>query len=237
MKRTLDESVSPSKRFHADITCLFDLPDEIILMICRYLSIYDIFHCFYTPENRQHRLHCLIKDYYTKVNIDGMKSNEFLSLIKLFKNSLRPSSLKLVNSNVSLLCVQFFKLISKKELQSIMNNLIHLTLLDCCSSDIYCIDQYHQYLTKLESLHITIFDHTEYDDHESCRFDTRFDIHINRNLFQNRLPTLNQIHIQSPGGLSLHKSLLAHENLRHVSIYLRTIDDLYLLLDGLIRRM
>jgi hypothetical protein len=58
------------------IILILNFPNEIFLMICRYLSIYDIFHCFYTPSKPEFRLHCLINDYYTKMNIDGIKSNE-----------------------------------------------------------------------------------------------------------------------------------------------------------------
>jgi hypothetical protein len=76
MKRILDYLISSIKRFHGDLTRLFDLPDEILLMICRYLSIYDILHCFYTPDKPEFRLHCLINDYYMKRNIDGIKSDE-----------------------------------------------------------------------------------------------------------------------------------------------------------------
>jgi hypothetical protein len=156
MKRILEDLISPTKHFHGDVTCLFDLPNEILLMICRYLSIYDIFHCFYTPSKPEFRLHCLINDYYTKMNISGIKFDEFNYLIKLFHDSLRPSSLKLSNSSVSYLIKHYFKLISKNEIESIFNNLINLSLFDCSSKDLYFIDKYHQYLTKLEYFHLTI---------------------------------------------------------------------------------
>jgi hypothetical protein len=66
------------------------------------------------------------------------------------------------------------------------------------------------------------------------RFEEKFDIFINRILFNNRLSTLHQIDIQSFDGLSLYKYLIPHQNLRYVNIHLHTIDDLYLLLNGLI---
>jgi len=51
-----------------------------------------------------------------------------MNLIKLFHDSLRPSSLKLSNSSVSYLIKHYFKLISKNEIESIFNNLINLSL-------------------------------------------------------------------------------------------------------------
>jgi hypothetical protein len=45
---------------------------------------------------------------------------------------------------------------------------------------------------------------------------------------------LHTIIIQPFYGLSLYKCLIPHQNLRHVNIYLQTIDDLFLLLNGLI---
>ena len=234
MKRTLDDSISPSKRFRSDITCLFDLPNELLLMICRYLSIYDIFHCFYTPENPEYRLHCLISDHCRKMSIDGMKSAEFNYLMKLFKdsnNSLRPSSLTLSNSNISYLTGSFLKCFSKNEIESMLQNLVKLTLLDCSSKDLYSIDRYGEHLTKLRYLHLIIRDT---DESQRFHFEEKFDIYINQLLFNHRLSTLHHIHLQSPDGLSLYNSLIPHQNLRYVHIHLRTIDDLYLLLNGLI---
>jgi hypothetical protein len=45
---------------------------------------------------------------------------------------------------------------------------------------------------------------------------------------------INTIHIEIDHGLVLNKSLIPHENLRNVYFVLKTIDDLYILLDGLI---
>ncbi|CAF2913634.1 unnamed protein product, partial [Rotaria sp. Silwood2] len=49
-----------------------------------------------------------------------------------------------------------------------------------------------------------------------------------------KLLSLHTIRIELLHGLALYHSLRSHKNLRHVEIILKTIDDLYILLDGLI---
>ncbi|CAF2965113.1 unnamed protein product, partial [Rotaria sp. Silwood2] len=60
------------------------------------------------------------------------------------------------------------------------------------------------------------------------------DIIINRLLFSGQMCTLHKIKIEVYDGLSLYKCLIPHQSLRHVHIILQTIDDLYILLNGLI---
>ncbi|CAF4640001.1 unnamed protein product, partial [Rotaria sp. Silwood2] len=68
----------------------------------------------------------------------------------------------------------------------------------------------------------------------SIVFEEPCDGSIGRILFNKKLLSLHTIKIELLYGLSLYHSLRSHENLRHVEIILRTIDDLYILLDGLI---
>jgi hypothetical protein len=158
MKRVID-LISPIKRFHGNVTCLLDLPDEMLLIICRYMSTFDILHCFYTPENPNMRLHCLISDYYTKINLGAMPYNQLSYFINLFNDSnnlLRPESLILTNQYISCLIEHYFSLIPKDITKSILVNLLNLTLFDCSSGDIQIIDNHYKDLEKLESLHITM---------------------------------------------------------------------------------
>ena len=57
---------------------------------------------------------------------------------------------------------------------------------------------------------------------------------INLLLFSGLLCTLHTIKIEQYDGLSLYNCLSPHQTLRHVHIILLTIDDLYILLNGLI---
>jgi len=53
-------------------------------------------------------------------------------------------------------------------------------------------------------------------------------------LFANRLSSLHTINFQSCNGLSLYKCLKPRQNLHYINISLQTIDDLFILLNGLI---
>ncbi len=167
MKRILDDIIdliSPVKRFHRNVTCLLDLSNEILIIICRYLSLYDILHCFYTPERPDMRLHRLISDYYTKINLVSGTFNESNYLIKLFNDStnpLRPESLRLSNENISCLIQHYFSCISRENIQSIFVNLINLSLIDCLPDHIYKIDYHYKHFTKLESLHVNLHKYDE----------------------------------------------------------------------------
>jgi hypothetical protein len=48
------------------------------------------------------------------------------------------------------------------------------------------------------------------------------------------MPCLDTVSIEIPDGLKLSKSLKSHQILRNVNLILQTIDDLYVLLDGLV---
>jgi hypothetical protein len=96
MKRVID-LISPIKRFHDNVTCFLDLPNKILLLIYRYMSTYDILHCFYTPENVNLRLHRLISDYYTKINLGAMTYDKFNYFLNLFHDSNNPFQLQSFN--------------------------------------------------------------------------------------------------------------------------------------------
>jgi hypothetical protein len=48
------------------------------------------------------------------------------------------------------------------------------------------------------------------------------------------MSSLHTVTLQSFDGLSLYNSLKPHQNLRYINISLQTIDDLFILLNGLI---
>jgi hypothetical protein len=99
-----------TKRVRHSVTCLLDLPNEIFLLMCRYLSCVDVLYAFYTPHI-PNRLHCIIGDYYKKVKLIGLSNSEFVYLSNLFcnaKSPLRPESLILSNECISGLTQRFF---------------------------------------------------------------------------------------------------------------------------------
>ncbi|CAF3727982.1 unnamed protein product [Rotaria sp. Silwood1] len=127
------------KHVRHSITCLFDLPDEILLCICRYLSSYHILYAFSTPSEPEQRLHRMILDYRTKIKIDGIKKDEYSYLSNLVLDSeapLRPKSLILNNEHVTCSTDYYFIFTPEDVIQSMFDNLKYFTLTDCLAIDL-----------------------------------------------------------------------------------------------------
>ncbi|CAF1319903.1 unnamed protein product [Rotaria sordida] len=217
------------------ITCLLDLPDEILLIICRYLSSYDILYAFYTPLKSEQRLHRMILNHRTRIKIDGIKINEYNYLSKLFSHSkvpLRPKSLILNNEHVTCLTYYYFSSTPEDVIRSMFRNLEHLTLTNCSHKDLQYLNKYIENLTELQYLHIVVQrpDANEnMDDLETCN------ILFNQLLFNKKqISSIHTIDYKIYNGLLLSESLRFHNNLQNVNLVLQTIDDLYILLNGLV---
>ncbi|CAF3081467.1 unnamed protein product [Rotaria sp. Silwood2] len=225
---------SSMKHFRRCVTCLLDLPDEIFLLICRYLSPADVLYSFYTPSKPENRLHRIIFDYYTKIKLGGITNKEYIYLSSLFcssKDSPRLQSLILSNEHATSLTQRYFIDISASIIQSMLTNLKHLKLIDCLSEDLTFLYIYISNMKQLESFHIT---YRKLDEKTNMIFCQRSNVSINQFLFDKILPSLNTVSIELNDGLILNKSLVSHHNLRHINLNLQTIDDLYILLDGLV---
>ncbi|CAF0861903.1 unnamed protein product [Rotaria sordida] len=147
------------KHIHRHVTCLLDLPNEILLFICRYLFLLDILYSFYTPEKPELHLHHAISDYYTKIKLDGVPNSGYNYLLALFiysKNPLRPHSLILTNEGVSFLIQHYLSSICTDIIRSIFNNLRSLTLIDCSSEDLDIIEIYCTNMIQLQYLNIIV---------------------------------------------------------------------------------
>ncbi|CAF3712359.1 unnamed protein product [Rotaria sp. Silwood1] len=189
------------KHIHHHVTCLLDLPNEILLFICRYLFPIDVLYSFYIPEKPDLHFHCAISDYYTKIKLDGVSNSGYDYLLGLFnysRNPLRPLSLILTNESVPFLIQRYLSSIHMNIIRSIFNNLRSLTLIDYSSEDLDIIEIYYTDMIQLQYLHITT------------------------------------IIVNESDGITLFKKLIPHENLRYIDITVETIDDLYVLLDGLV---
>jgi hypothetical protein len=156
------------KRIRVDGTCLLDLPNEIILQICRYLKSAHVLYAFYTPLNADFRLHKIISDYYRKIKLDKTTYNEFDYLANLLfnlKNPLRPESLILSNEHVISLTECYFSSVNKNQMISILINLKSLTFIDCFSNHFNeFVEQVYFNMRKIEYLHIGL---RKISDHNS----------------------------------------------------------------------
>jgi hypothetical protein len=72
------------KQLRHNITCLFDLWNEIILLICCYLSPCDVLYSLDTLSRPDLSLHRIIFDHYTKIKLDQITNNEYIYLSNLF---------------------------------------------------------------------------------------------------------------------------------------------------------
>ncbi|CAF4225049.1 unnamed protein product [Rotaria sp. Silwood2] len=232
MKRIIDDiinQISPVKRFRSSVTCLLDLPNEILLMICRYLSIYDVLHCFYTPEKPNSYLHCWVHDYYKKINLSLMtlvKCDYVFNLFYHSDNLLRPKLLILSNEYRFSSNGHYFFHLPDNIIQSVLLQLTHLTLINCTSTDLHSIKKYYKDSTKLECLYVI-------NPKRDTNID-KCDQLFNELLFTGQMCTLHTVTLESLNGLSLYRYLKPHQGLRHFNIILQTIDDLYILLNGLV---
>ncbi|UJR19834.1 hypothetical protein I4U23_022967 [Adineta vaga] len=224
------------------VTTFLDLSDQILLQICRYLSSAYILFSFYTPEHAEFRLHRLICNYYKKIKFDQINNNEYnyiRSLLCYSSTTFRPESLVLSNEHINCLIERFFSDIPFDILHSIFYYLKELKLIHCSQANLRFLRSYERILSQLESLHINIRQELiNDDDDESLAFDTDVNeecyISLARFLFNSEMFSLHTISIEYHYGIILNKSLIPHQTLRNVNLFLQTIDDLFILLDGLI---
>ncbi|CAF3396025.1 unnamed protein product [Rotaria socialis] len=124
------------------VTCWLDLPDQMLLLICSYLSPGHVLQSFYTPSKPTDRLHRAIFDYYTKIKLDTMTNDEYLCLMNLFcdhHKSLRFESLKFCGQRFTCLTQRFFHDITMDIYGSLFDCAKHLTIIDCPSRNISII--------------------------------------------------------------------------------------------------
>ncbi len=121
-------------------------------------------------------------------------------------------------------------------IESIFSDLKSLELIDCSERDVLCICAYDIDFGEVENLSIRM-----YKDHDIegifNSIDMRlfcFEMNLNQFLFNEKFCLIERIFLEIHCGFNLNKSLISHKNLRDVDLILKTIDDLFILLDGLI---
>ncbi|CAF1222920.1 unnamed protein product [Adineta steineri] len=237
MKRALDNiefESSSMKHIRRTVTSLLDLPNEMLFFIYHYLSTTDILRAFHTPSNCELRLHRLSYDHFKNIKLDGLTNEEFVYISTLFSDHeypLRPQSLTLSNKHVTCLINSYFTSITDNVIQSIFIHLTSLTLIKCSTENLHSLNKYITHLTQLKYLHITIQKPDMDIDINHLKTCNRL---VNEFLFEENLVSIHTIHYEIYHGLSLTYALKRHINLRHVHLVLATVDDLYILLNGLI---
>lgn len=139
---------------HSNKSSFLHLSNEILHLICGYLSLSDILLAF---DISQIDLQLLINGLYSKMKLNSMRFNEFKSILKVFshsKCSLRPSSFTLNNEQISSLMNTFFRQINSNTLKSLFNQLKHLMFISCHLRDLRLLELHYTDLIQLESLSI-----------------------------------------------------------------------------------
>ncbi|CAF4070998.1 unnamed protein product [Rotaria magnacalcarata] len=129
------------------VSQLLDLPDEVLLMICRYLQPVDVLRAFF--KSTSDRLHSLILDYRTNLVLSALSYAEFRLVADELLPYLETSQLTLSNSNIPCLVEHFLSLCHQLPL----NNLRKLTLNSCTNiSSSFVVWLSNQ--SKLEDLNV-----------------------------------------------------------------------------------
>ncbi|CAF2143113.1 unnamed protein product [Rotaria magnacalcarata] len=119
----------------------------------------------------------------------------------------------------------FFLGLPDTTIESIVRNLTCFKMLKVSQSDEVTINKFYTNMEKLEHLHLTILYTTEFSPRGNRLF---------RLQSSGKRRALRPVTIRKPNGFILRKALAAHEGLQYVDLVLKMIDDLFVLLGGLV---
>jgi hypothetical protein len=204
------------------VTRFTDLPNEILLIICEYLRPVDVLRAFLSSDTSD-RLHCLIIDYRTHIDLSELSYTEFRYMMDTVLPQLEPSNLRLSNLQIPCLIDQFIE--SWHRFSSMKINSLEL---DGCINLDY---PFMLWLSRQSRLKALYFDETNQDKSISISADL---VTLRNFLFVDGLPSsVEEIYFQTTCGLILHNGLKSStaSGINDASLNLDTIDDLQLLLN------
>jgi hypothetical protein len=137
---------------------------------------------------------------------------------------IRPTTL--IFSNAQMIeQIEFFLKVIVPSITNNLNSIRHLSLLECPIDKLFPINSN---LTKFKSLEtLQIIQSTSNDDSYSVLEDLTYFI------FYNSFNMLSELYLIINDGLILSKQLPPNRNLKYLTVILQTVNDLYVLLDGL----
>ena len=203
-----------------------DLPDEIILLICHYLTPAEVLKVF---SHDDHRLFRCIQQYRENIDLTNSSYNDFqFFLTKLVNTALQPATLTLSNNRTP---TQIQTFLSKCNLSSTFHprTVHHLSLLEYIEDDVYRLFSFLKQFESLQSLNMV---QSIPDGNSSSMLCTISEL-FRKSIF-NSFTTLTELELISNNGVILDKQLHPNQYLTRLSISLQSIDDLYVLLDGLV---
>jgi hypothetical protein len=209
------------------VTRFDDLPDEILLIICRYLNPAHVLQAFFNYNNR---MFSCISDYRQNINLTQCSFTDVQYFLRLITNEhLRPSTLTISNVRMPTE-VKNFANACHSSAKFHPNYVRHLSILECTFLDIQDIQSYVGKFTSLQSLRI-VESATSDGNHFSVRY-APTDM-LRYLMFNLAFNTLIELQLSSNAGIVLDKQLYPNEHLKRLIISLQKIDDLFILFDGL----
>lgn len=208
-------------------TCFNDLPDEILLMICHYLSPAHVLEAFFHYNTR---LFSCISQYRQNIDLTKCSYTDLKLFLSVFtENRLLPSRLTVSNTRIPTQ-IELFINTCRSSIKFHPNSIRHLSLLECTEQNfyslIYCLDSFKW----LQSLHIVESALFKNVSSIRCSMIKEFRDLIFKNLFN----TLIELKLIVNEGIILDKQLCPNRHLKQLTISLQNVDDLYVLLDGLV---
>jgi hypothetical protein len=219
---TTNQPVSIYLEKESRISCLEDLPNEILLLTFKYLRSVDVLRAFYS-DDMSDRFHSLIFKYRTRFDLSNLCYSDFRFLIDHIFSQSDIVKLSLCNYNIPCLIEHFSSLCQETEL----SELVELELDNCTFISPSLLAWISKQL-KLESCYCSYFTSKESPLSITQRNLLR-DFIFNHG-FAASLHTLSVT--LWPGFVLSNQSLTtAIEQLRSVQLDLDTFDDLCILLE------
>ena len=207
---------------------LEELPDELLLLICRHLSSTDVLYCFYGLNNR---LSQMISGYFRNIVLAQLPYKQFEHVCK----SILPE----IGSNINSLAVsnQWKGVLSKFFLNYFDDRIPlifpHLSRITLISFSDHSLRPFFHSLENLFELHEMIICHLYHADSSSTESENLLDEIFTAN--NNRLKSILFDYGSMMFSLADKDHHLKYLNIEKLSINLKTINDLHRILTRLPR--
>ncbi|CAF3370437.1 unnamed protein product [Rotaria socialis] len=203
-----------------------DLPNEIILMICRFLSPIQVINAFLSYD---FRMFSCITEYHLTIDLSKCSYTDLQVYLNLLVTKrIQPLTLTISNVSMPTQIKIFFDAFSSI-LNFCFNHVHQLSLLECTTSDISNLEFDLRRFELLRSLRIV---EAEWNNYGSSIDYSKIE-YMRNLLFNNNLNSLTELELSIREGIVLDKQQRPKLNLKRLTITLQTVDDLFILFDGL----
>lgn len=208
------------------------LPDELLLMICSYLTPYEILKSF---NDLNHRLNCTIRQYRRDLDFRSLTLRQFHSFCKFLRHSFGDDVRSLILSN-GVPSVRQLVLFRKQiePFEQVLPNLERLTIIDHSDDE---LDLYLPLISQLRHLKELKINFVK-NDRETTLCSFLSQMLSNNFLFYDALPKrrrrdgLNLEKLSWTGTGFLRLTPICNDTLRHLTLEIENLEDLIEILTG-----